>query len=1181
MAERERNKSSIIDVAVRLVEKITQHTEVSPEEKKDQIAKRTEEMFNKARIEREKKVAEEFAKNVKKKGAQHVTTSMREWGEKNKYPSSSEVTFEKQLAQSKKTLEVALSASKAKPDWLELTGVEQIISPQAAEFVKRLAVLPSELQKDPNVLYQEAARLAVSLDASLSIEAINQANNFIKKTINSIEDNIENRKKIDTTYARVLSKNEIIHSVTEIGMGGVVSSLPNFVYNEADPDTEIIIKDPELIQKLKEINYEFSVDPSLKNDTPRWKQLKKELIDLGKKNKDIDLQIKVAVGRIQDFIDTADYAHSGGAKQEWQAQVSHLGLSSVEADRIMDPNNPNGYQDVLDEILSIVESNPNAEWDHAVASIQYKLPGIQELLAYRFQQNPKFVEGAREWVGMEVGVRRLAHELSRIQTEGKFEDIHKFMGQIGNDDIDHLLRSTPFMSQAISAEDTALRSLISEISLRWDLLESEIQKEAQKTVNTPGIDKNSDAYKFASNAIADPDKENPGSFTDRHEIAKKLFADRLDDLLDWRMGKTIRPKDVQVSGERFHLLNKQMAICYRDALKTQGEKTADERKILDDEIYKKAYEDYGKICKSRGEDISVLRMTKEETDILSGPSGLAPIDRRAYETLKDSLTVQGLDIDEKTKGILIKSIINARNFHVITMHRQTIIAHLCELPPSNMGEAEWWISTPYEDTIRALNKRKWLEDRFRVGGASGEQYRILRAGYEPVRAGEVKGVAQYKKGKRLIDSATAIQYDTLIELRKRSGIDYEAIAQEDSFKIGGILDATTWRVKLGLLNKQLLDDYAVDGTAKGVKIDENQGLAFQIQDSDVGSQKRQDLMRKLFAKDPIVAMHYFPKEMQQVLKDSGVSDADLPKTWSTIQRALSIFEQKTTYDEKYKYKKGFTTDITKASKDIALYTEPDLLPEILKTIGVDEGEKERYTNLIKKIADHAVSPEFVKDMASLPMPFVLTISDIDWSKADFSCLGSAAQNRRQRDIGGALMAEGAELKMADDPSPLNSEDFWKNIKEVQVGMQQYLGKENPNTNARIYANLYAYLEYNRNQLEWIPGATWISQQLPVSFSEAINKAYHGKRAFPYASHAQSRKGPHAPALDVFQRNFIIDVARRRELLTDLLMYDKLKNDQRAHLGWQTLYFLRWATPLLISSVVFLAAKTALEEEKKS
>jgi len=145
----------------------------SGKEARQKIIRRREAIFTEARIEREKAAARKFTQEAKAKG-QHVTTSMHEWAQRNKYQFA-ETDTSRLLLHKQEALNQALAAGKSRFKDLPITDGSQIQhSPEAAEFYTRILMLPQELQADPHIVFTELARLSASETASMTTEAVQE-----------------------------------------------------------------------------------------------------------------------------------------------------------------------------------------------------------------------------------------------------------------------------------------------------------------------------------------------------------------------------------------------------------------------------------------------------------------------------------------------------------------------------------------------------------------------------------------------------------------------------------------------------------------------------------------------------------------------------------------------------------------------------------------------------------------------------------------------------------------------------------------------------------------------------------------------------------------------------------------------------------------------------------------------
>lgn len=123
------------------------------------------------------------ADGVKQRG-QLVGESMKKWTRENRYRIPDGVTPQAHQENIKGFVRTVDIAAIPEFRWLgRLANPDTLQSPQAAEFVARLALLPPQLREDPYILFREAARLSCSLDATMTVEARTEVNQLLNQTI--------------------------------------------------------------------------------------------------------------------------------------------------------------------------------------------------------------------------------------------------------------------------------------------------------------------------------------------------------------------------------------------------------------------------------------------------------------------------------------------------------------------------------------------------------------------------------------------------------------------------------------------------------------------------------------------------------------------------------------------------------------------------------------------------------------------------------------------------------------------------------------------------------------------------------------------------------------------------------------------------------------------------------------
>ncbi len=174
---------SLGEAISRLIQRLSDADATKTPEELEAMAK---EMLEKRKPERKqheidvkKKEAEQWVEDATSADADKQKAALEKL-DKTQYKGKLTVaTAKDRVAQVERVLDVKA------PDWLKADSLQH--SPQAIEFVARIAELSPELQNDPNVLYLETMRLHRSVDWSTSHEARKEVRAVMDRTFEHIK----------------------------------------------------------------------------------------------------------------------------------------------------------------------------------------------------------------------------------------------------------------------------------------------------------------------------------------------------------------------------------------------------------------------------------------------------------------------------------------------------------------------------------------------------------------------------------------------------------------------------------------------------------------------------------------------------------------------------------------------------------------------------------------------------------------------------------------------------------------------------------------------------------------------------------------------------------------------------------------------------------------------------------
>ncbi|MBI4029475.1 MAG: hypothetical protein HY376_03880 [Candidatus Blackburnbacteria bacterium] len=156
--------------------------------------------------------------------------------------------------------------------------------------------------------------------------------------------------------------------------GGAPTPPAPEVYNEADPTKETVITHPDLIQKLKDINYNLRINARYREDTHR---LNNDVQEISKLKGIPEDQVEEAIKRVNILIKVAEHKGAGGASisfSDWIDEKDAHGNRVEPEDTYTDPSGAThdlrGLKDVLKELRGMGGIDDPRQWGRQFAALE-------------------------------------------------------------------------------------------------------------------------------------------------------------------------------------------------------------------------------------------------------------------------------------------------------------------------------------------------------------------------------------------------------------------------------------------------------------------------------------------------------------------------------------------------------------------------------------------------------------------------------------------------------------------------------------------------------------------------------------------------------------------------------------------------------------------------------------------
>jgi hypothetical protein len=523
------------------------------------------------------------------------------------------------------------------------------------------------------------------------------------------------------------------------------------------------------------------------------------------------------------------------------------------------------------------------------------------------------------------------------------------------------------------------------------------------------------------------------------------------------------------------------------------------------------------------------------------------------------------------------------------------------------GKSIMW--APFmEDVVRIYNPELFAH-RFGMGGDAGIQamsilreYNMFDKGFKITKTNAWKEWAKHAHqdpGQEQLRSVMEYAESAL-------GISFTEMLGPEFFAGGGFFDATSWRIEAAIFD-EIKSKILKSGGVPAMW--ENQAMAIQYLIAAGEGEKRNILLRMVKRSPSKFIQILAGKEMNELLARHNLLENP---EWTFCQRALSNAEISLWRDQTLLRR----TDIDLTSE--AGFNEilkPYLEKARADGTTVNPNTISNFKAFLKDVnilmtQDKRKGNTLVENWSKINFPMTISMSDFDWSDANFFQLGSSAMDRRGKDMIAMSQARDKMFELLTQPALLFPNDIKETVKaiyELRVGLvNAYASTEIAENVAKQVARVI--IEMNRSRIinPWldgikglagvIPGANKIMRIIRDSDYRGLSKnrllqiltlgrSKHWDH-YPHSiggalSMAVGYKGGEANAWDEFKiAGFIAALEDEGVFVNDHNIALDLRSEYKATPTWRVLATARkywWVVP---TATVVVAATQFVDEEKK-
>ncbi|MFZ2025552.1 MAG: hypothetical protein WAV51_04705 [Microgenomates group bacterium] len=1166
----------------------------------------------------------------------NVSMAMKELNETLRYKNLS--SFETMH----KRCETAWNLAKDKPDWLgsTFTPAEIENSAAAAKFVEKVSLLPEDLAKDPNVLFHLTSELSASMSDNVKARA--EEINLVNKAILHIRDLKETNKNV----AFPLNDEDLTYSLRGFRLydemldgGGMSSDLHGFLqeYQERIDFRGDITLDQE-IRYLEDIAKEMTKGDGVKiDDEGKRKFFKVKKEELKKYIDRTNRRVKELQNDKNLSQERRDVVWSQLSKEQQQKITQHpdseplnlYGFNPREQELLLSGDLEKIKEFFSDFIADIY--GVGREQKHPELPDQTKYDRFKTALEWIFGEKAKVIKVPFEMAWSDRGkqeytLKALAYIPGDIKD--KLLAYRKLLGA----DLDSYANYNEYSSLAIGFMNEATPMLLGDKQgvynerLQFILSNVDLQTIPEWLQERLLIKKNEvlnfdELYcRYMEATIAGKLEGNQiinlalGQKAELDAFKTKMNSTVKDGIDTVGFGVGLYDDDVLVYSEAriswieaTHHLEELKSIPLDKLTPNQLQ----ELERLPDFIAKKAEQQTRLKERDRLEDPTKMSTVERYQEF-------SPLEARVFDMMEEYLSVQkNMSEDDLAKiHWKLRDAIWAARLHTIGSGYMVDRGAFMVTRPRNVElksykytdnqSGKYVMVSPFMEDIQRIINPELFAYRFKTGGAMGE--RVL----------SMLRTSQYPEGTKLTttkdwfsawegeENPEALRLRRFMEVAEQDmGISFSEMLGSGFMRTGADFDATAWRLDEGLLTQI---QHAMIESKLSPEAWENAALGLQLLIAP-NATARQRILEKMVDRMPLTYIEVMAgKRMNEVFARHGLSVKDQ----RLFQELLAKGQTKLWHDKKYLERTINLSKVDDFNEVIAPFMD--------KLGPVTAGKKELFRAVLLDV--QAEAKKVIPQWSKSKFPISLALSGIDWSDSNFAKLGTAALDRRGRDMMNMAQARDTMLQIITDADLLGPEkfdDLVKKLKEYKSAINNYSTRDGAEQATYSLLKVICLFNENRgtrflNPIGWIPGMTSLLKNIgeveidhlqPFHLLGEIGKKKRGgvnalekwadkNKLFgrkikdvplslsELVSLSVRFQGPEGNAWDEFKMAAFLNKIQRAGLFDNSPhLLNKLRRETHSTMPWRVLYGLPrkywWVIPV---ATVTLATMESINDEKK-
>ncbi len=897
------------------------------------------------------------------------------------------------------------------------------------------------------------------------------------------------------------------------------------------------IKNLQLREKLREINFQIAHNPRLYENRDVITQYLRELADIGYRNNVPGDELQEAISRVDKMVEHSDRLRNNAE----QAAYDKRKKEAIDGGRVIEwdmekrrifKNDHRKIGEILTDVRGLTQDDltlilggqeSQLEWLSKFRQDIYEMGKDQSRPSFTDEQIWNEFEKVTSWLWgdeQEYVTRRLK---KRWESFGRIDGIVKGLSQGGN--LEMKLKAF----QSISTRDF-------EDLLEYDLVEytRSLYSDTMRNWMENRAVKWFEAKEWLDTKVANPFHHHHFSEPLEH-LAKEHELSRQELLL------LLKEKASQdVPGGRGALTEDQYMLWREIQLKKDfvGDgvilkdeyMTADTRKF-DEMAYKnKEYRDlefqnkypgeFGLTPEQMRENEVRMAVIKDELNVLwrkytlNEHQNIEAYDRKSFNANRGLSPIE-IEIRERLLGYLrakpefqdnpqrlediewkIKDAIwAARNLAIGSGEAMEIAARMAIAPEVGLstksGTAKYVMEGSFaEPIVRAINEGLF-ESRFSLGGKLGKvtsdmlySKAMEHAGYDIMKNGSQEWKNKLAKAGKEGKPKWRVVMDYAQE---ELGMAYTEVLRPEVLATGLTNVSTNWRNERAIRDPMVAELMRLikEGKLSKASLVENEGIGIQFQLAETLEEKKR-LVEKAIMRKPAAIISYLGSEFHNKLRDDLHIDIS-GRDWMLFQRALTNAEM-SLWDNPETRTRVF---------DFSNRADFDLVvPKMLDAVGLKDrppGSDEKYYNVmvyLKNYMNEGVGSggtrleRFAKHGFKNLIPLVS--SDFNWKESNYTKVGLYTQERRINDFINMSKARDVMFDILYNkgdllsPMPGKEVDTILKIQELRDIVVGYAGPDDAEKLAALILDVV--LDFNENKairspFGWIPGYTSLMRNL--------------------------------------------------------------------------------------------------------